>query len=69
MSRLLRTIKVRHVFVAFIAIIATSYIFLNTDARAKLRSIFRKRMEALTPSELQHMAQQSRIIAEQQQEP
>ena len=66
MGRMFRTIKCRQAFVALIAIIATCYIFASTDARTKFKHLFRKRMEALTMADLQHMKEESIIIADNQ---
>ena len=47
MSRVLRTLKVRQVIVGIFAVLATAYFFINSDAKAIVRKMFRKRMEAL----------------------
>ena len=47
MSRVLRTLKVRQAIVGVLAVLATAYFFINSDAKAIVRKMFRKRMEAL----------------------
>ena len=47
MSRVLRTLKVRQVIVGVLAVLATAFFFINSDAKAIVRKMFRKRMEAL----------------------
>lgn len=64
MGRALRAIKLKHMVVALIAVMTTIYVYCNTDAHSKVRSIFRKHMQAISPLELQKMAKDSQVIAD-----
>ena len=68
MSRVLRTIKCRQLLVALLAVIATTYVFSGSEARQRVKSLFRKHMEALSPSDMKKLAKESQMIAEVQQE-